>query len=219
MTAPSSSSVWRLPFIKSSALPSRTSSTARAAEAWLWGTSTLSVLPRSIFLALVSARIFSAGPTRIGTIRPNSAASSAPSSAVISQGCATAVGIGASFLQRSSNWSNFVIDHYLLSSRFRDTRTAHGGRTRFLEQQREHEREYHAVQQRLKRRLVMPELALRRVAGDGHEKPSEHGAEQRAEREVDEVHDTRCGAAMLGRVRFLDHGVGQHRRARGDARE
>ena len=40
-TAPSSSSVCRLPFISSSASPSRTSSTAFAAAAWLCGASTM----------------------------------------------------------------------------------------------------------------------------------------------------------------------------------
>ena len=44
-TAPSSSSVCRLPFISSSALPLRTSSTAFAAAAWLCGASTIRVLP------------------------------------------------------------------------------------------------------------------------------------------------------------------------------
>ena len=41
-TAPISSSVCRLPFISASALPSRTSSTASAAAAWLCGASTSS---------------------------------------------------------------------------------------------------------------------------------------------------------------------------------
>ena len=41
-----------------------------------------------------AARIFASGPTRIGTIRPASAASTAPSNEIASQGWATAVGIG-----------------------------------------------------------------------------------------------------------------------------
>ena len=36
-----SSSVWRLPFINTSARPWRTSSTARAALAWLWAVSSI----------------------------------------------------------------------------------------------------------------------------------------------------------------------------------
>ena len=44
ITAPISSSVCRLPFISSSALPARTSSTAFSAAAWLCGTSTISIL-------------------------------------------------------------------------------------------------------------------------------------------------------------------------------
>ena len=51
-TAPSSSSVCRLPFISSSASPSRTSSTALAAAAWLCGASTIRV-PREIDAGLL----------------------------------------------------------------------------------------------------------------------------------------------------------------------
>ena len=40
-TAPSNSSVWRLPFMRSSACPVRTSSTAFAAAPWLCGVSTI----------------------------------------------------------------------------------------------------------------------------------------------------------------------------------
>ena len=46
-TSDSSSSVCRLPFMSSSALPERTSSTAFSAAAWLCGTSTISTPPRS----------------------------------------------------------------------------------------------------------------------------------------------------------------------------
>ena len=41
------------------------------------------------------------GPTRIGAIRPSLAASTAPSSEIRSQGCATAVVTGGSLLRRS----------------------------------------------------------------------------------------------------------------------
>ena len=46
-TSASSSSEWRLPFMRSSALPSRTSATAFSAAAWLCGTSTISTPSRS----------------------------------------------------------------------------------------------------------------------------------------------------------------------------
>ncbi len=86
-----SSSVWRLPFISISPRPSRTSSTARAAAAWLWGTSTISIPARSRPCASATPRIFAAGPTRMGTTSPAAAASSAPRSEVSSQGCATII--------------------------------------------------------------------------------------------------------------------------------
>ena len=70
-----SSSVCRLPFISSSALPARTSSTALAAAAWLCGTSTSSSCPMSSPNCCATSRILSAGPTRIGTISLASAAS------------------------------------------------------------------------------------------------------------------------------------------------
>ena len=104
-TAPSSSSVCRLPFISSSASPWRTSSTAFAAAAWLWGASTIRVLPSWMPAAFATSRIFAAGPTRIGTISPFWPASIAAASAVSSHGCATAVGTGSRLRQRSSSAS------------------------------------------------------------------------------------------------------------------
>ena len=53
--------------------------------------------------------ILAAGPTRIGMISPFAPASSAPASAVASQGCATAVGIGSRLRQRSSSCSYFPV--------------------------------------------------------------------------------------------------------------
>src|ERR1044072_5248029 len=108
-TAAINSSVCRLPFIRSSALPSRTSSTAFAAAAWLCSTSTIWKLPRSIPAELATAAIFAAGPTRIGDISPVPAASTAPDNAVASQGCATAVGIGSELAHLSSNSSYFPV--------------------------------------------------------------------------------------------------------------
>ena len=91
VTSASSSSECRLPFISSSALPVRTSSTAFSAAAWLCGTSTISMPPRSSENSLATAAILFLGPTRIGLINPASPASTAPLSEVSSQGCATAV--------------------------------------------------------------------------------------------------------------------------------
>src|SRR5215510_5792759 len=49
------------------------------------------------------------GPTRIGVISPACAASTAPDSALSSQGWATAVGIGARPLHRSRSLSYFPV--------------------------------------------------------------------------------------------------------------
>ena len=56
-----------------------------------------------------------------------------------------------------------------------------------------------------------------RAAADRQQHPAEHGPQQRAEREVQEVDDAGRGAAQLRRVGFLDDRVRQHRRARRDA--
>ena len=108
-TAPSSSSVCRLPFISSSASPSRTSSTAFAAAAWLCGTSTIRT-PREVDAVLAAISwIFGAGPTRIGTISPCWPASTAPARADCSQGWATAVGTGGRPWQRAISCSYFPV--------------------------------------------------------------------------------------------------------------
>ena len=107
ITSESSSSVCRLPFIRRSALPVRTSSTAFSAAAWLCGTSTISMSPRSSENCLATAAILSLGPTRIGLINPASPASTAPFSEVSSQGCATAVAIGSSFFAAAIRRSYF----------------------------------------------------------------------------------------------------------------
>ena len=94
VTARISSSVCRLPFIRSSPLPSRISATAQAAAAWLCGASTISRPARSMPCSAATARIFASGPTRTGSISPAAAASSAPRSEVSSQGWATIVTAG-----------------------------------------------------------------------------------------------------------------------------
>src|SRR5207249_4181453 len=88
-----SSSVCRLPFMSRSARPSRTSSTARAAAAWLCGTSAISYCSMSSPHVLATVRIRSTGPTRIGAMMPARAASTTAPSEASSHGCATAVGL------------------------------------------------------------------------------------------------------------------------------
>src|SRR5574340_379140 len=100
-TAPISSSVCKLPFIRASALPSRTSSTALAAEAWLKGASTMVRPPMSMSNSRATASIRSRGPTRMGWMSPILAALTAPSRELWSQGWATAVGVGGRVLQKS----------------------------------------------------------------------------------------------------------------------
>ena len=94
-TAPMSSSVCRLPFISASALPSRTSSTALAAEASLYGASTIGRPAMSMPCSFATASMRAFGPTRIGAMSPSFAASTAPRSELSSHGCATAVGVAA----------------------------------------------------------------------------------------------------------------------------
>src|SRR5262245_12233175 len=108
-TAPRSSSVWRLPFISSSASPCRTSATAAAAAAWLCGASTMRVEPSASPARFATAAILSDGPTRIGVISPFAPASMAPPSAVSSHGCATAVGMGSRLRHLASSCSYFPV--------------------------------------------------------------------------------------------------------------
>ena len=69
-TAASSSSEWRLPFISSSALPLRTSSTAFSAAAWLWATSTISNPSDDQIEALTQRPDLVLGAHEMGTIMP-----------------------------------------------------------------------------------------------------------------------------------------------------
>src|SRR5688500_2713961 len=92
-----------------SARPSRTSSTAFAAAAWLCGASMISSLPRSIPADFAVFAMLAAGPTSSGMINPRLYASTAPASAVASHGCATAVGTGSNPLHRSRRSSYFPV--------------------------------------------------------------------------------------------------------------
>ena len=95
-TAPSISSVCRLPFMSISTSPVRASATAAAAEAWLCSVATMRMPVRSALFACATVRMRAGGPTSTGTISPRRAASSAPSSESRSQGCATAQATGSS---------------------------------------------------------------------------------------------------------------------------
>ena len=85
----------------------RTSSTAFAAESWLYAASTMRNREMSAPHFWATSRMRAAGPTRMGVIRPTRAASIAPFSEDSSQGCATAVGVGGIDLQRAISWSYF----------------------------------------------------------------------------------------------------------------
>ena len=103
VTSRMSSSVWRLPFIRSSPLDSRMSSTPFIAAASLSGTSTISKPSIRRPCSRATAEIFAAGPTRIGTMMPASAASIGPRSEVSSQGYTTTViAAGTSFARARS---------------------------------------------------------------------------------------------------------------------
>ena len=91
VTSRISSSVCRLPFIRSSPLPSRISATARAAAAWLWAASTISQPVEVDAVLGGDGADLRSGPTSTGSIRPASAASMAPRSEVSSQGWTTTV--------------------------------------------------------------------------------------------------------------------------------
>jgi hypothetical protein len=104
-TAPISSSVCRLPFIRHSAFPARTSATAAWAEAVLCAASTRSKPEMSSPACAATASMRAMGPTRIGVIRPALAASTAPRSDDSSHGCATAVTTaGSVFACASRRW-------------------------------------------------------------------------------------------------------------------
>ena len=96
-----SSSVCRLPFIRSSPLPSRMSCTAFSAAAWLCGASTISKrLISSPKLLATDGDLRQRARPESGTMMPASAASVAPRSEVSSQGWATMVTTGWTCLAR-----------------------------------------------------------------------------------------------------------------------
>ncbi len=114
-TAPSSSSVWRLPFISASTWPVRASSTAFSAAAWLCSTATIRNGDRSSPSARATARIFASGPTSTGTMRPRLAASIGPASESRSQGCTTAHVTGGRPSQRLKRYANASLRRRIIS--------------------------------------------------------------------------------------------------------
>ena len=59
--------------------------------------------------------------------------------------------------------------------------------SRLFQEKGEHDRQRHAVEQRLERGLVVLERHLARAAADRQQHPAEHRPEQRAEREVQKL--------------------------------
>ena len=90
VTARISSSVCRLPFIRSSPLPARISSTRlRGRRLAVRRVDDFDTCRCRDCACVRTAAIFAAGPTRIGMMMPASAASITPRSEVSSQGCTT----------------------------------------------------------------------------------------------------------------------------------
>src|SRR3990167_3295636 len=86
-----SSSVCRLPFMRTVHSPSLTSLTASAAEAWLWGVFTILSPVISMPFSAAVFLILSSGPTSTGSMRSSFQAVTTALSEDSSQGCATAV--------------------------------------------------------------------------------------------------------------------------------
>jgi len=95
--------------------PARASSTACAAEAWLWGVDTIRHVPRSTWASSAAFRIFASGPTNTGSMIFRRAATTAPIRDSRSQGWTTPQVTGAQVsqalkssrkesLRRSSMW-------------------------------------------------------------------------------------------------------------------
>ena len=106
VTARINSSVCRLPFIRSSPLASRMSSTpwrGRFAVRCIDDFKSADVDPRGA----AAAEIFAAGPTKIGMIMPASAASTAPRNELSSQGWATTVVAGGTCFALAMSRSYF----------------------------------------------------------------------------------------------------------------
>src|SRR5215204_1638543 len=103
-----------------------------------------------------TARIFSSGPTRIGAISPWSPASIAPTSAVASQGCATAVGTGSRPRHLASAASYFPVPEVrVMGSSCTDVLRPLNRRPGFVEQERQENGERDAGQQRCEGGLVV----------------------------------------------------------------
>ena len=145
-------------------------------------------LPRSIPAVSAVALILAKGPTRIGTINPSSAASTAPERAEASHGCATAVGIGSSLVHLSSNCSylpvpvSTVID---VTSCFRHTTLC--CRSGFFQQKGENNCGPNAEQKRQKGRLVMSQFPLRGTTRYALQKAAKYRPQQSTEGEIQKV--------------------------------
>src|SRR6476620_4585347 len=137
----------------------------------------------------------------MGAISFCCAASTAPESAVSSHGYATAVGTGVRFWHRTMSASYFPVPVAMAMTRPSRALNVVSG-SGFSQEEGQHDGERHAVQQRLERDLVMLERS-RCSARRGGEVRREHRPQQRAEGEVEEVHDACRGAGHVRRVSFL----------------
>src|SRR3954469_4608180 len=124
--------------------------------------------------AVAISRIFDSGPTRIGTISPFSAASTAPASAVRSAGCATAVVTGSRLRHLANSASYFPVPVRSMGSSCSDAARQLYRRTSFLQEKRQQNREPDAEQQRRERRLVVFEPHVGDAAGDVEQHPAEY---------------------------------------------
>ena len=213
-TAASSSSVWRLPFISSSAWPPRTSATAVAAEAWLCGrVHDLCILPRSMSGGLGDRLDLCRRTDEDGCDQSLSAASDRSGQCCL---LARMCNRGRNRLQPTAflqQTCSYFPSRYstLRHSVFGECRCVFSARSLSKTSARTMARAT-PYKQRSKCSLIVFERRCAPSTRNRLHNPSENRTYQSTEGEVEEVHDTRCGTAQVGRVRLLDHGVGDHRR-------
>src|ERR1700745_2070121 len=92
-------------------------------------------------------------------------------------------------------------------------------RSGLLEEESQDQSHDDTVKQWSKASLVVCQRKARVAFGHFDEPCSEHRTKQRAEREIKEVYDSCRRAAQFRRIRFLDNGVRQHRRAGSDSHQ
>ena len=214
----------RLPFISSSASPSRTSSTAFAAAAWLCGASTIRVRPRSMPACFAISSIFAAGPDedrrdqsrsagldRAGQRRLLARMRDRGRDGLEARDIAPAAARTFPFPVLDS-WLSCALP--MRRPRPRPPDPSPSGRAR------ERSASADAVQQRLRTpsgsarapSAAAPPATLRRAQANT-------GPSSALKVKFRKLTTPVAVPLELGRVRFLDHRVGQHRGARRDARD